>query len=91
MCYFPVPLTREQSDELANRASTVIGERGWGLWAAEVVEDVAFIGFVGLAEPRFEAHFTPAVEVGWQLAREHWGHGTPPRLPMQPSRSVSTS
>jgi RimJ/RimL family protein N-acetyltransferase len=23
----------------------------------------------------FEAAFTPAVEVGWRLAREHWGHG----------------
>jgi RimJ/RimL family protein N-acetyltransferase len=25
--------------------------------------------------PRFEAHFTPCVEVGWRLAAEHWGHG----------------
>jgi ribosomal-protein-alanine N-acetyltransferase len=23
----------------------------------------------------FEAHFTPAVEVGWRLAPAHWGHG----------------
>src|SRR4029077_5175007 len=35
----------------------------------------AFIGFVGLNPPRFEAHFTPAVEVGWRLARPHWGPG----------------
>jgi ribosomal-protein-alanine N-acetyltransferase len=25
--------------------------------------------------PSFEAHFTPAVEIGWRLAREHWGKG----------------
>lgn len=75
MRYFPAPLTREQSDALAERASTVIAERGWGLWAVEVVEDAQFIGFVGLAEPRFEAHFTPAVEVGWRLAHEQWGKG----------------
>ena len=25
--------------------------------------------------PRFEAHFTPAVEVGWRLARDAWGFG----------------
>lgn len=25
-----------------------------------------FIGFIGLAEPSFNAHFTPAVEVGWR-------------------------
>src|SRR5262249_16415930 len=46
-----------------------------GLWAVEAVEQAPFIGFVGLARPRFEAHFTPAVEVGWRLAREHWGQG----------------
>jgi RimJ/RimL family protein N-acetyltransferase len=25
--------------------------------------------------PRFEAAFTPCVEIGWRLARDHWGHG----------------
>jgi ribosomal-protein-alanine N-acetyltransferase len=25
--------------------------------------------------PRFEAHFTPCVEVGWRLAVEAWGQG----------------
>ena len=34
-----------------------------------------FVGFVGLSVPRFEAHFTPCVEVGWRLAAEHWGRG----------------
>jgi ribosomal-protein-alanine N-acetyltransferase len=34
-----------------------------------------FVGFVGLSVPRFEAHFTPCVEIGWRLAREHWGRG----------------
>ena len=30
---------------------------------------------MGLAVPAFEAHFTPAVEVGWRLAAEHWSRG----------------
>ena len=34
-----------------------------------------FVGFVGLAEPSFEAHFAPAIEIGWRLAREAWGRG----------------
>ena len=34
-----------------------------------------FIGYVGLARPGFEAHFTPAIEIGWRLAREAWGGG----------------
>ncbi len=75
MRYFPAPLTREESDRLAERARARIAERGWGLWAVEVVGGDPFVGFVGLAEPSFDAHFTPAVEIGWRLAREHWGHG----------------
>jgi RimJ/RimL family protein N-acetyltransferase len=34
-----------------------------------------FIGFAGLAVPRFTAAFTPCVEIGWRLAVEHWGKG----------------
>ena len=74
MRHFPAPLTRRQSDAFASRARAHIEVLGWGLWAVEL-EDAPFIGFVGLSEARFEAHFTPAVEVGWRLAREHWGHG----------------
>ena len=34
-----------------------------------------FIGFTGLNEPGFAAHFTPAVEIGWRLRRDAWGQG----------------
>jgi ribosomal-protein-alanine N-acetyltransferase len=75
MRYFPAKLTREQSDALATAVRRDIDKQGWGLWAVEVIGGPSFIGFVGLNEPTFDAHFTPAVEVGWRLAREHWGHG----------------
>jgi RimJ/RimL family protein N-acetyltransferase len=75
MRFFPAALSREQSDDLAKRAMRGIDEQGWGLWAVEVDDSARFIGFVGLAEPRFSAHFTPAVEVGWRLTRDAWGHG----------------
>ena len=75
MRYFPAPLTRAESDGLARRAREQIEAEGWGLWAVEVEGGAPFVGFVGLGRPSFEAHFTPAVEVGWSLAREHWGHG----------------
>jgi RimJ/RimL family protein N-acetyltransferase len=75
MRYFPAPLTRQQSDALAERARAGISERGWGWWAVEVEGGEPFVGFVGLSVPRFEAHFTPAVEVGWRLARPAWGRG----------------
>jgi len=75
MEHFPAPLTREASDSWADRQRGRIEERGWGLWAVEVRDDGGFAGFVGLAVPSFEAHFTPAVEIGWRLAREHWNRG----------------
>jgi RimJ/RimL family protein N-acetyltransferase len=37
--------------------------------------DVPFIGYVGLSVPSFDAHFSPCVEIGWRLARQHWGRG----------------
>ena len=75
MRYFPKHLTREESEALIENQGLLLELRGWGLWAVEVAGGAPFIGFVGLAEPQFDAHFTPCVEVGWRLAREHWGHG----------------
>jgi ribosomal-protein-alanine N-acetyltransferase len=75
MRFFPSQQSRAESDALAERARRQIEAEGWGLWAVEVAGGARFIGFVGLARPSFEEHFTPAVEVGWRLARAHWGRG----------------
>jgi RimJ/RimL family protein N-acetyltransferase len=75
MEFFPAPQTREQSDRFADRIEAHFAEHGYGPWAVEIPGEVPFIGFVGLLTPQFEAHFTPAVEVGWRLAAEHWGRG----------------
>ena len=73
MRYFPKLLTREESAASMERARARIEERGWGWWVVDV--DGEFAGFTGLAEPKFTAHFTPCVEVGWRLRREFWGQG----------------
>ncbi|KIH98407.1 GNAT family acetyltransferase [Streptomonospora alba] len=75
MAHFPAALTRDESDATADRIQVRMDERGFGLWALEVAETGAFIGFTGLSLARFPAHFTPAVEVGWRLARHAWGRG----------------
>ena len=75
MRYFPGPLTREQSDAFLDRQRDHIDKRGWGLWAVETRADNTFIGFVGLAPVPMTMPFGPAIEVGWRLAREHWGRG----------------
>ena len=78
MEYFPSVLSRPESDAFAARIRSEIAERGFGLWAVEVPGVAPFIGFTGLAVPRFRAHFTPCVEIGWRIAREHWGRGYAP-------------
>lgn len=71
----PSALSREESDALAARIRDGIRARGFGLWAVEVVGGAPFVGFVGLSIPSFVAPFTPCVEIGWRLARAHWGRG----------------
>lgn len=72
---FPSVKTFEESRQEYERICTHIREKGWGLWAAELKSTGQFIGFIGLHTVRYEAHFTPAVEIGWRLAHEFWGNG----------------
>jgi RimJ/RimL family protein N-acetyltransferase len=73
MEHFPGTMTREQSDEMFDRVQAHWREFGWGLWAVDVPGEAPFIGFVGVA--RQVAPGRPVVEVGWRLARAHWGRG----------------
>jgi ribosomal-protein-alanine N-acetyltransferase len=75
MEYFPARLTRADSDQLIARIESGFDQRGYGLWALELRATGEFIGFTGLDTPSFEAHFTPAIEVGWRLARSAWEQG----------------
>jgi RimJ/RimL family protein N-acetyltransferase len=75
MTYFPAVWTREQSDRSAEFNQAHIERLGWGLWAVEIPGETTFAGFVGLARPRFQAHFTPCIEAGWRLAVRFWGRG----------------
>lgn len=75
MRYFPALLTRLESAALIGRVRGHFNEYGFGLWALERKDTGAFIGFTGLSHVNFEAPFTPAVEIGWRLARRHWGLG----------------
>ncbi|HUJ49160.1 MAG TPA: GNAT family N-acetyltransferase [Bryobacteraceae bacterium] len=75
MEFFPGVLTREESDQGVDRIQAHFEKHGFGLCAAELRETGGFIGFIGLAVPSFEAHFTPCVEIGWRLASEYWGRG----------------
>ena len=75
MEHFPSCLNRARSDEVAAKISERLLERGFGFWAVEVPGVSPFIGMIGISRPKFQAHFTPCVEVGWRLARKYWGCG----------------
>jgi RimJ/RimL family protein N-acetyltransferase len=75
MEFFPAPLSRKESEALIERIESGFERHGFGLWALEPLGSGELVGFAGLAVPGFEAHFTPAVEVGWRLARRAWGNG----------------
>lgn len=76
MRHFPSVLTAAQSDEMVERMSAAWTRNGFGLWAVERIDTSQFIGFVGLSSPTWSP--VPLVEVGWRLAREHWGLGFAP-------------
>jgi len=75
MQFFLAPITREASDASIDAWQSQFAERGWSNWAVEVTETQTFIGFVGLSVLRRVLPFSPCVEIGWRLARAHWGKG----------------
>lgn len=75
MEFFAECLSRGQSDALVDGFEAHFREHGFGACAAELRRNGTFIGFIGLNKPRFEAHFTPCVEIGWRLAADYWEQG----------------
>ncbi len=75
MRHFPATMERAASDAFVERIEAGFDRYGYGLWALEVLETGEFIGYTGLQWTTFEAHFTPALEVGWRLTTKAWGHG----------------
>ena len=64
----------DMSNAFVDRIEAHWDEHGWGLWALEVPGVAPFIGFTGLW-PATHVLGWESREVGWRLARQHWGHG----------------
>jgi RimJ/RimL family protein N-acetyltransferase len=75
MEFMPGLLTPQESDDLIARMEQHFERHGFGLFAAELLQEKTLIGFIGLSVPAFDAPFMPAVEIGWRLAFEYWGRG----------------
>ena len=75
MRYRLAPLSRHESDKLIEEIEACFHQNGFGLWAVERSDDGRLLGFTGLAVSDFDAPFCPAIDIGWRLARDAWGHG----------------
>ena len=70
----PLP-DRAANDAWIARMRAHLAEYGFAYWAVELPAAASLIGAIGLSWARFPASFTPAVEIGWRLARAYWGQG----------------
>ena len=48
---------------------------GFTYFAVDLLETSQCIGFIGLKTINYHAFFTPAVDIGWRLAKQFWGKG----------------
>jgi RimJ/RimL family protein N-acetyltransferase len=67
--------TVAETAEGIRRAVREWDERGHGMFSVGRRETGEFIGWVALTVPSFLPEVLPAVEIGWRLARQHWGQG----------------
>ncbi|WP_017668918.1 GNAT family N-acetyltransferase [Sandarakinorhabdus sp. AAP62] len=75
MAHFPALLSRAESDAGVDRQMALQTELGHCFWALERRDTAEFIGFCGLIPVRFACPVEGEIEIGWRLAREHWGQG----------------
>lgn len=67
--------TFDQTAEGIARAIRQWDERGYGMVAVDRRDTGEFIGWIALNPPLFLPEVLPAIEIGWRLARPHWGQG----------------
>ncbi|MFE8154417.1 GNAT family N-acetyltransferase [Brenneria goodwinii] len=76
---FLIPLpTTDESNAWIDRQIAHQAAHGFCLWPLAEKTTGEFIGAVGLVRVGYDAHFTPAVEIGWRIARKFWGKGYAP-------------
>lgn len=75
MEFFPSLQSVEQTQDFIKRNQLLFSEKRFCYFAVELLSSKKFIGFIGLSQVKFEAPFTPCVDVGWRLASSHWGKG----------------
>jgi RimJ/RimL family protein N-acetyltransferase len=69
------PMTEDEVQNFMREQNNNFDIKRFCLLAVEIKNTEKIIGFIGLSEPKFEAYFTPCVEIGWRLGSQYWGKG----------------
>lgn len=76
MRFFPLRRSRAEADAMMDRIRDGNEDRGYGFAAVELKATGACVGFAGLhADSVVPTRPPGTVEIGWRLARPHWGKG----------------
>jgi RimJ/RimL family protein N-acetyltransferase len=75
MKFFPGTQSMGITRQFVKRMQDLLRERGFCYFAVEELNTKEFIGFIGLSIQRFEADFTPCVDIGWRLDARQWYKG----------------
>jgi RimJ/RimL family protein N-acetyltransferase len=75
MEFYPKTLSRPETEAMIATIEQRIERDGFGMWATELKQTGALIGFIGLNVPSYPLPFSPCVETGWRLAFDQWGKG----------------
>ncbi|MGO2509144.1 MAG: GNAT family N-acetyltransferase [Vibrio hibernica] len=73
MRFFPSVLSEHETQEMFNRVTSLFDINGWGFWLAEHKDTHEFIGLIGLNKVELDIPYAPFMEVGWRVAKDHWG------------------
>lgn len=68
-------LDRDETGRFLQRELRRWDALGFGTWAAELKTSGELVGYIGLGVPDWLPEVMPAVDIGWRIHPDHWGHG----------------
>lgn len=75
MKYFPQTETLEQTRDGRKKMQEIFDKKGYCYFIVELLETSEVIGFIGVYDQVYESDFTPAIDIGWRIAKKHWNKG----------------
>ena len=73
--HFPSVQSRAESDASADRMESYYARDGYSFLPCILTATGEFLGFVGIITGTDTPGYVGDLEIGWRLAREHWGKG----------------